>query len=68
MAIDWAIDATGIWANIPSSRVATGLVFGVVAGYVFARALAIPTPAPARLVPVPTEPATISHPTPSAYA
>lgn len=35
---DWLAGAAGVWANTPVSRVATGAVFGVVAGYFLARA------------------------------
>jgi len=42
MLVDWGIDVLGVWTNTPFSRVAAGLVFGVVAGYAFARALAVP--------------------------
>ena len=33
-AVDWALGATGVWANVPASRVSTGLVFGLAAGVV----------------------------------
>ncbi len=38
-AIDWAGDVAGLWANTPVSRMSTGALFGLVAGYVFARAV-----------------------------
>jgi uncharacterized membrane protein len=42
LGVDWALGATGIWANPPWSRTLTGAVFGLVAGIVFARAVALP--------------------------
>ena len=33
-ALDWALGASGVWANVPASRVATGLVFGLAAGLI----------------------------------
>ena len=53
MLVDWGVDMLGIWTSIPFSRVATGLVFGAVAGYAFARALAIFPPTGSRAQPVP---------------
>ncbi len=35
-AVDWALGASGVWANTPTSRVLTGAVFGLVAGGVLA--------------------------------
>lgn len=68
MIIDWSLDAFGIWANVPFSRVATGLVFGCVAGYTFARALAVRPPADSRLQSVPSGLPGPSHPTPASHA
>ncbi len=39
MAVDWGVDVVGIWTNTPASRLVTGTVFGVVAGYFLARAV-----------------------------
>ncbi|MBT8400672.1 MAG: DUF2085 domain-containing protein [Rhodothermia bacterium] len=39
MGIDWGADVVGIWSNTPTSRLVTGTVFGVVAGYFLARAV-----------------------------
>ncbi len=69
MIVDWGVDAVGLGTSIPFSRVATGLVFGLVAGYTFARALAAAplvssstqTVASERHVPS-------SHPTPISHA
>ena len=36
--VDWFIDWIGIWENTPESRVTTGGLFGLVAGYFFVRA------------------------------
>ncbi len=40
-ALDWGGDVLGLWTNTAGTRVATGLWFGVVAGVLFARALAV---------------------------
>ena len=53
MFVDWGIDMLGIWTSTPLLRVATGLVFGVVAGYTFARALSVSPPTGSRAQPVP---------------
>lgn len=37
MAVDWGGDVLGFWTNTPHSRIATGLLFGMVAGYYVAR-------------------------------
>jgi uncharacterized membrane protein len=37
LSIDWLGDALGFWTNTPHSRLLTGLVFGIVAGYFVAR-------------------------------
>lgn len=42
LALDWAVEVLGIWANTPASRALTGAVFGVAAGLVLAAALAEP--------------------------
>ncbi len=39
-AVDWGGDVAGLWMNTPATRVATGALFGVVAGCCLARALA----------------------------
>lgn len=36
LAVDWVGPVLGLWANAPLSRVVTGGLFGVVAGYVLA--------------------------------
>ena len=68
MTIDWGVDAVGLWANVPFSRAATGFVFGVLAGYTFARALAIqpfihsnPQPVLVAQPPRPSHPTSIQH-------
>jgi len=40
MGLDWALDALGVWTNVPASRVATGLAFGAAAGVLLGRAVA----------------------------
>ena len=52
-AVDWLFGAAGVWANTPASRLATGALFGVVAGLFLAEALLAP-PRPS-----------FAHPTPS---
>ena len=37
--IDWILGLLGLWHNTPTSRLVTGMLFGLVAGYYFARAL-----------------------------
>lgn len=37
-AIDWGLDVVGFWHNTPLSRIATGGLFGLMAGYFLARA------------------------------
>ena len=41
--VDWALGATGIWANTPLSRVLTGAIFGIVAGLLIGRAFLAPS-------------------------
>lgn len=41
-AIDWLLGAMGVWANTPASRLATGALFGAVAGLVLAESLLAP--------------------------
>ena len=42
-AIDWALGATGVWANTPLSRMLTGAMFGIAAGLILgANLLAVP--------------------------
>lgn len=40
-ALDWGGGVLGLWDGAPASRVATGLWFGAIAGFLFARAVAI---------------------------
>lgn len=40
-ALDWAGEVLGLWPGSMASRVATGLWFGAIAGFLFARAVAI---------------------------
>lgn len=51
LGVDWWLGYTGLWANTPASRLLTGAVFGLMAGYLLARALSaprgVPQPAPA---------------------
>ena len=49
MFVDWGIEMLGVWTSTPFSRLAAGLVFGVVAGYAFARALAVPAALDSRM-------------------
>lgn len=47
--VDWLGGVVDLWANTPVSRIATGAVFGVAAGYYLARAFAdlfAPSPGP----------------------
>lgn len=39
MALDWGLHAAGWWAKTPASRLATGLLFGLAAGYFLTRAI-----------------------------
>jgi uncharacterized membrane protein len=39
IAIDWGGDMLGFWSNTPVSRMSTGLVFGIVAGYFLVTAM-----------------------------
>lgn len=41
-ALDWALGASGLWANTPASRVLTGALFGLVAGGILAANLLTP--------------------------
>ena len=43
MFVDWLLGATGLWANTPVSRLATGAVFGMAAGWLLAEALLRPS-------------------------
>ena len=38
-AIDWSGDIFGFWTNTPLSRIITGAIFGLVAGYVIAEGI-----------------------------
>ena len=37
LGLDWTLDFLGIWSNTPVSRLVTGSIFGLVAGYYLAR-------------------------------
>jgi len=37
--VDWLGDVLGLWTNTPASRMITGALFGLVAGYYLARAV-----------------------------
>lgn len=39
MGVDWLAGMFGIWGGTAAIRVATGVIFGAVAGYLFARAV-----------------------------
>ena len=39
VAVDWALGVTGVWANTPWSRSATGALFGLAAGAMIGMAL-----------------------------
>lgn len=41
MVVDWGLEALSLWSNTPFSRFASGSVFGIIAGYAFARALSL---------------------------
>lgn len=41
-AIDWALGASGLWANTPASRVLTGMLFGLTAGVILGANLLAP--------------------------
>ena len=41
MVIDWSGDVLGVWTNTAVTRFGTGLWFGWLAGFVFARSIAI---------------------------
>ena len=38
-AVDWLGDVLGWWVNTPASRMTTGAIFGLTAGYFFTRAV-----------------------------
>jgi uncharacterized membrane protein len=42
LGLDWSLHVVGVWANTPASRVATGLIFGLAAGVLLARAVTTP--------------------------
>lgn len=44
--LDWALGASGLIANTPFSRTATGLILGAVAGLLIAQGLVRPIPPP----------------------
>lgn len=68
MLIDWGLDALGLGASLPFVRVFTGLVFGVAAGYTFARTLAVAPSPESRPQPVEASLPRLSHPEPTAHA
>ena len=37
--VDWIGDVMGWWTNTPASRMATGGIFGIIAGYFLAKAV-----------------------------
>ncbi|MEM1125418.1 MAG: DUF2085 domain-containing protein [Bacteroidota bacterium] len=37
--VDWGLGLLGVWVNTPTSRLVTGALFGVAAGYILAREL-----------------------------
>ena len=39
LSIDWSLDVFGLWTNTPTSRLITGGLFGLAAGYYFTRAV-----------------------------
>ncbi len=39
LAIDWGAPLLGLWHNIPMSRMGTGLLFGLIAGFYLGKAL-----------------------------
>ncbi len=39
--VDWSGDVLGLWANTVGTRVITGVWFGIVAGFVFARSVSV---------------------------
>lgn len=57
MAVDWGLGVLGLWANTPLSRMLTGGLFGLVAGYYVTQGL-VPTQAFE-----PTEPSLTREPT-----
>jgi uncharacterized membrane protein len=58
-AADWLLGVAGLWANTPASRFLTGVVLGLVAGYLLARSVAAPEVAP-EARPAPSFPAAAS--------
>lgn len=42
LGLDWTLHVLGVWTNTPASRVATGLLFGLMAGTLLARAATEP--------------------------
>lgn len=51
-SLDWGLGVLGLWHNTPLSRVFTGVLFGLVAGYYLARALTqVFTPRPPAAAP-----------------
>ena len=43
-AVDWALGASGVWANTPLSRTLTGALFGLAAGAALAVAIGVKAP------------------------
>ncbi len=46
LLLDWGIDVLGIWTNTVGTRISTGLWFGLVAGFIFARSVSIRAASP----------------------
>ena len=44
MAVDWGLDVLGLVSNTPASRMITGLAFGIVAGLLVVRGVALYAP------------------------
>ena len=51
IGLDWGLEALGLWANTPGSRLLSGASFGLVAGVVIAHTLMTPRPTVAPAVP-----------------
>ena len=41
LSVDWGLDVAGLWNNTPCSRMVTGAVFGLMAGILVSRAMAL---------------------------
>ena len=52
LAADWLLGVGGLWANTAATRFGTGFLFGVAAGYLLARSVAVPVALPpSRILP-----------------